>query len=46
MVLLPLYYSVETTQIWCYHHFNFKFSKPSIWYYNHSNTAIPPFLLK
>jgi len=23
MVLLPLYYGAETTQIWCYHHSKF-----------------------
>ena len=42
MVLLPLYYGVETTQIWCYHHSNFNFSNhgtmtTQIWCYYHSN---------
>jgi len=45
MVLLPLCYGAETTQIWCYHHSNFNFSKVSIWHHDHSNMVISPFPL-
>jgi len=45
LVLLPLYYGVETTQIWCYQHSNFNFSTYGtitiqIWYYYHSNIKL------
>ena len=46
MVLLPLYYGVETTQILYYHHSNFNFSNygtmtTQIWCYYHSNLTSP-----
>jgi len=46
MVLLPLYYGVETTQKWCYHHSNFNFSNygtitTQIWCYYNSNLTSP-----
>jgi hypothetical protein len=44
-VLWPLYYGAKTTQIWCYHHSNFKFSKISIWYYDYSKMVMSPFRL-
>jgi hypothetical protein len=44
MVLLPLCYGAETTQIWCYHHSNlsspnyqYGITTTQIWWYHHFN---------
>jgi len=46
VVLLLFYYGAKTTQYGVSTILTFKFSKLSIWYYDHSNMVLPPFLLK